>query len=88
MSDLKQILFNYLNPKGAEPIKKLRFDLSDLRDHKFKHSFQDYFKPISNFGAEIETAAHYLLHCGRYLHERKTVLENIKFGPPKKFRAK
>ena len=51
--------------------------LSHLRDHKFKHSFQNFLNPICSCGTEVETTAHYLLHCANYLHERKILLDNI-----------
>ena len=69
--------FNYLNPKGVKLIPRLRVALCNLRDHKFKHSFQDCLKPICSCGIEIETTAHFLLHCLNYFHEGKTLLDNI-----------
>ena len=44
----------------------------------FKHSFQDCLNPICSCGIEVETTAHFLLHCSNYLHERKTLLDNTK----------
>ena len=35
--------FNCLNPKGVKLITSLRLGLSHLRDHKFKHSFEECF---------------------------------------------
>ena len=55
----------------------MRVGLSHLREHKFKHSFQDTLNPICNCGEDIETTSHYLLHCPGYLHERKTLLNTI-----------
>ena len=34
-------LFNCHNPKGIKLLTKLRLGLGHLREHKFKHSFQD-----------------------------------------------
>ena len=51
--------------------------LSHLREHKFKHSFQDTLNPICTCGEDIETTSHYLLHCPDYLEERKTLLNTI-----------
>ena len=82
---LKQILqpkansfFNCLNPKGVKLLTILRLGLSHLRYHKFKHNFQDCLNPICSCGIEFETTSHFLLHCANYLHERKTLLYNIK----------
>ena len=63
-------------------ITRLRLGLSHLRDHKLKHSFQDCLNPICSCGIEVETTAHFLLHCPNYLHERKTLLDKIKSAPP------
>ena len=70
--------FNCFNRKGLKLITRLRLGLSHLRDHKFKHSFQYCLKPICSCGTDVETTAHYLLHCPNYLHERKTLLDNSK----------
>ena len=37
-------IFNCHNPKGVKLLTKLRLGLSHLRDHQFKHSFQDKIK--------------------------------------------
>ena len=36
------------NPKGIQLLTRLRLGLSHLRDHIFKHNFQDNFSPICN----------------------------------------
>ena len=71
-------LFNCLNPKEVKLITRFRLGLSHLRDHKFKHSFQDCLNLICSCGTEVETTAHFLLHCPNYLDERKTLLDSIK----------
>ena len=38
-------LFNCHNPKGIKFITRLRLGLSHLREHKFRHSFQDSLNP-------------------------------------------
>ena len=55
----------------------MRVGLSHLREHKFKHIFQDTLNPICNSGEDIETTSHYLLHCPDYLYERKTLLKTV-----------
>ena len=70
--------FNCLNPKEVKLIKRLQLCLSHLRDHNFKHSFQDCLSPICSWTIEVEWIAHYLLHCLNHLHERKTLSNNIK----------
>ena len=52
--------------------------LSQLREHKLKHSFQDFFDPICTCWYETETTNHYLLHFPIYTNERMTLLNNIR----------
>ena len=63
-------MFNCFNPKGVKLITILRLGLSHLRDHMFKHSFQDCLNPICRCGIEVETTAHYRFHCPNYLIEK------------------
>ena len=48
---------NYPNPKGIKLLTRLRVGLCHLREHKFKHSFQDTLNPICNCGEDIENTA-------------------------------
>ena len=57
---------------------RLGLSLSHLREHKFKHSFQDCLNPLYLCGDEIETCTHYLLHGTAYTNERFTLLNKIK----------
>ena len=72
--------FNCHSPKGIKFITRLRLGLSHLREHKFKYSFQDSLNPFCSCGLDIESTAHFLLHCPTYITERHTLLsttENI-----------
>ena len=70
-------VYNWHDPKGIKLLTRLTVGLSHLREHKFKHSFQDTLNLICNCGEDIETASHYLLHCRDYLHERKNLLNTV-----------
>ena len=70
-------IFNCHSPKGIKLITRLRLGLSHLREHKFRHSFQNTFNPICCCGDDIETTFHYLFHCPNYLDERRTLLDNL-----------
>ena len=48
-------VFNCHNPRGVKLLTRLRLSLSHLREHKFKHGFQDSLKPICTCGNDIET---------------------------------
>ena len=69
--------FNCHNPKGIKFITRLRLGLSHLREHKFKHSFQDSLNPFCSCDLDIESTEHYLLHCPTYITERRTLLSTI-----------
>ena len=70
-------LFNCHNPKGIKFITRLRLGLSHLREHKFKHSFQDSLNLFYGCGLDIESTAHFLLHCPTYIIERRTLLSTL-----------
>ena len=69
--------FNCHNPKRIKFITRLRLGLSLLPEHNFKHSFQDSFNPFCSCRLDIESSAHYLLHCPMYMTERSTLLNTI-----------
>ena len=71
-------IFNCHNPKGVKLLTRLRLGLSHLRDHKFKHSFQDSLNPICNCGTDVETTTHYFLHCSLFSNERLTLINSIR----------
>ena len=70
-------LFICHNPKGIKFITRMRLGLSHLREHKFKHSFQDSLKSLCSCGLDIESTAHFLLVCPTYITERRTFLGTI-----------
>ena len=49
-----------------------------LREHKFKHSFQDAINPLCNCGQDNESSAHFFLHCLFFINERRTLLSTIR----------
>ena len=55
----------------------MRFGLSHLDDHKFRHNFQDCLNLICSCRQEIETASHFLLHYLSYCCARKTFFEKF-----------
>ena len=67
-------VFNYNYYKGIRLITRLRIGMSHLREHKFKHNFQDCLNPICSCGLDIESTSHFLLHCPTFNDERYTLL--------------
>ena len=76
----RQIAFerrNILIYWNCKLVTTLRLGLSHLREHKFKHSFQDIVNPLCSCGLDIETASHYFLLSPLFHAERYTLLNNI-----------
>ena len=69
--------FHCHNPIGIKYITRIRLGLSHLREHKFKHSFQDTLNPICNCGNDVESAIHFCLHCRLCSNERRTLLNSL-----------
>ena len=72
--DFKNSILNFIRPspsktfccnnyKGIRLITRLRAGMSHLREHKFKHNFQDCLNPICSCGLDIKSTSHFLLHC-------------------------
>ena len=69
--------FNVHNHHGVKLLTRLRVGLSHLREHKFRHNFQDSLDPFCNCGRHIETTIHFFLHCSNYSNQIKTLFEKI-----------
>ena len=54
--------------KGITYLTRLRLGLSHLREHKFKHSFQDTLNPFCSCGLDVETNTH---------NQRRTLLSAV-----------
>ena len=70
--------FRCHKPVVVKLLTRLRLGLSHLREHKFKHSFQDTLNPLCSCGKEVETTFHFLLSCPNYSDERLTLLSKIR----------
>ena len=68
-------VYNCHNPKGLKFITRLR--LSHLREHKFKHSFQDTINPLSSCKIDTGSTEQFLLHCPQFINERRTFLSTV-----------
>ena len=70
-------LFNCNSSKGLKFVTRLRLGLSHLREHKFKHSFQNSINPLCSCSLDVESTIHYFLHCPQFTIERHTLLNTI-----------
>ena len=70
--------FNIHNAYGIKLLTRLRLGLSHLRDHKFRHCFQDTLDSLCNCRNDTETTAHFFMHCPSFHTPRQTLLNNIR----------
>ena len=70
-------VYNCHNPRGICLITRLRLGLSHLREHKFKHGFQDTLNPLCSCGNDVESTEHFLLHCSQFVNETRTLLSTL-----------
>ena len=70
-------VFNFNNSKGLKFVTRLRLRLSLLREHKFKHSFQDSTNPLWSCSLDVESTIHYFLQCPLFTIKRHTLLNTI-----------
>ena len=71
--------FSSNNSKDIKLLSRLRLGFSHLREHNFKHSFQDSLNSFCSCGkGVVETSSHYLLHCSNYSDKRLALLSTIK----------
>ena len=85
----KKSLLKFIRPSGISTLNchnrrwvklltRLRLDLSHLHKRKLKYGFHDTLNPIYSFDNDIETSAHFLLHCSHYSNESSTFLNTIR----------
>ena len=75
---LPNSVFNSHNCKGIKLVTRLRLGLSHLREHKFKHSFQDTLNSFCSCGLDVETNTHFFLYCPLFTNQRRTLLSTVK----------
>ena len=62
---------------GAFYEKELQ-GLSLLRDHKFRHCFQDTLNPLCDLGNDTETMTYFFLHCPSFHTPSQTLFNSIR----------
>ena len=70
-------VFNCNSSKGQKFVTKLPLGLSQLREHKFKHSVQESINPLYSCSLDVESTIHYFLHCPLFTIERHILLNTI-----------
>ena len=66
------------HPKGLKLLTRLHLGLSHLREHKFRHNFNDTIDPFCLCGTNsLETSEHYLLHYPTFSSLRLKLFDNL-----------
>ena len=72
-------VFKIHHPKGLKLLTRPRLGLSHLREHKFRHNFNDTINPFCMCGTNaLETSEHFLLHCPTYAYLRFNLFDNLR----------
>ena len=66
-------VFYINNPLGLKFLTRLRIGFSHLKEHKFKHSFQDSVNPLCSCGNDIKPTVHFFLDCPNFTTQKQTL---------------
>ena len=66
------------NPLGLKLLTRLKFGFSHLKEHKFKHNFQDSVDPLCSCGNDIESTVHFFLYYPGFTTQRQNLLNKLK----------
>ena len=69
---------NIYNSLGIKHLPRLRIAFSHLKEHTFRHNFQDSVDPMCNCGNVVQSAIHYFLHCANFNLQIQTLFDNIR----------
>ena len=70
-------VFECHNLQEIKFLTRLRLGLSHLREHKFKHIFQDSLNPLCKCVAEVESTSHFLLIFPIYNNDWSSLLTTM-----------
>ena len=56
---------------------RLCLDLGYLREHKFKHSFQDSLNPLCSCRLDVESMSNFFVHCPLFSIQRQALLRTV-----------
>ena len=66
------------NPVGVGFLTLLRFGLSYLNEHKFRHNFADCMNQLRSYSIKPENTPHFYLHCHNIRNVRRQLFDKIK----------
>ena len=67
----------FCNLKGIRLITRLWLELTHLREHKFKHNFQNCLDPLCSCRLSIESSSYFLFHCPIFHDKRHNLLSTL-----------
>ena len=70
-------LFNVCDSLEIKLLTRLCLGLSDLREHKFNHNFQDTINPLRPCSLESELTTHSFLRCQNFADLRKCLINEL-----------
>ena len=63
-------IFSVANIYGIKLLTRLRVGLSHLREHKFRHNFQDTINPLCSCSLETESISHFFSALPKFHHPK------------------
>ena len=70
-------VFSVADIYGIKLLTRLHVGLSHLREHKFRHNFQDTINPLCSCSLEIESTSHFFLHCENFITPRTKLMNEL-----------
>ena len=71
-------IFNIFDPQGLKLLTRLRLGFSHLKEHRFRHNFQECMNPVCSCSLQIEDTSHYLLHCHHFTLNSIDLMNSVK----------
>ena len=74
---LENSIYNIDDPQGLKLLSRLRLGFSHMREHKFRHNFQNTLNPMCSCSLEPENNSDFLLRCQNYGNLRDTLMSEL-----------
>ena len=71
-------ILNIFDPQKLKLLTRLRLGFSHLKEHGFRHNFQECMSPVYSCSLEIADTSHYLLHYRHFTLHRIDLMNSVK----------
>ena len=78
MRAIRNSVFNVADIYGIKLLTRLRVGLSHLREHKFRHNFQDIINLLCSCSLEIESTTLFFLSCQNLITPRTSLVNELR----------